>query len=126
MPSTGLRRQSARSASNPLLDGSDGPACSSHGAQDCLRHRNFRILDSAYAGDALFETGSSFWLVRGWPANTPGTPEENFSFRSVNFPDRYLRHRDFHLWVEAPSGQDDTLFREGATCTGHLASVRID
>jgi hypothetical protein len=42
----------------------------------------------------------------------PGLAGGGVSFRSVNFPDRFIRHRDFHLFVESP---DSELARNDAT-----------
>lgn len=44
--------------------------------------------------EQLFIADSSFFLVPGLADPT------GVSFRSVNFPDRYIRHRDFHLYLE--------------------------
>lgn len=88
-----------------------------------LRHRDFRIhLEGPSGpGDQLFALDSTFFFERGL-----ADQEEGVSFRSVNFPDRYLRHRDFHLWVEPPAGPDDELFRMDATFLRHAAAVLID
>ncbi len=43
----------------------------------------------------------------------PGLADPNLiSFRSLNFPDRFIRHRNFHLFVEAA---DSDLARSDAT-----------
>jgi hypothetical protein len=74
---------------------------------NCLRHQDFRIKLAHYNPGLV-------------PPNPPPeTPEQKQlrldctftavagladsrarSFRSVNFPDRYIRHRDFHLYLE--------------------------
>ena len=61
-----------------------------------LRHKFFRIVleKSTGPGDQLFLADSTFYLE----LNRFGFG--GVSFRSVNYPDRYLRHRDFQLWVE--------------------------
>src|SRR5262245_46581765 len=66
-----------------------------------LRHSNSRIrLDNIppvtgnHATLFLFLQDSSFFQVQGL-ANPNGV-----SFRSFNFPDRFLRHRNFSLFVE--------------------------
>jgi hypothetical protein len=91
-----------------------------------LRHRDFRVYLQAPDGpnDILFQQDSTFTLVR--PLEDDGQSEDAFSFRSANFPDRYLRHRDFHLWVEAPTSPDDRVFRSDATFHRRPAPVRID
>lgn len=77
-----------------------------------LRHQDFRVklhefnpsltpppdsgLGSAPESpeEELLRKDSSFFMVPGLEgANT-------VSFRSLNFPDRFIRHRDFHLFVE--------------------------
>jgi Alpha-L-arabinofuranosidase B (ABFB) domain len=49
--------------------------------------------------ERLLREDASFFMVHGL-ADPAGV-----SFRSLNFPDRFLRHRDFHLFVE-PVGDD--------------------
>ena len=48
-------------------------------------------------GDQLFAQDSAFYVELGLadPANPDGV-----SFRSTNYPDRYIRYRNFHLCVE--------------------------
>lgn len=64
-----------------------------------LRHRDFRLRLEGPSGpeDQLFREDSTFYIEPGLanPADPGG-----ISFRSVNYQDRYIRHRDFHLWVE--------------------------
>lgn len=67
----------------------------------------------------------------------------NFNFVSVNARDHvlrhqnflgeltaldngYLRHRDFHLFLEAPSGPEDQQFHADATFTRRGAAQLID
>jgi len=62
-----------------------------------LRHSHFRIKLEAPNGpsDFLWGQDTAFRLE-------PGLNGDNvsFSFRSVNYPDRYIRHRDFALLLE--------------------------
>jgi hypothetical protein len=37
------------------------------------------------------------------------------AFKSVNFPDRYLRHQAFRIHLHAPAGPRDELFRQDST-----------
>jgi hypothetical protein len=64
-----------------------------------LRHRGFRLRLEKSSGpaDQRFREDSTFFLEPGLAA-----PDDHnaVSFRSFNFPDRYIRHRDFHLFVE--------------------------
>ena len=46
-----------------------------------------------------------------------------FSLRSFNFRDRFLRHRDFHLFVEP---EDSSNLAPDATFFRSLAPVLID
>jgi Alpha-L-arabinofuranosidase B (ABFB) domain len=91
-----------------------------------LRHQDFRLKLHEYnpplapPGGARPETpeerllreDSRFILERGLAE--PGNPAA-VSFRSFNFHDRFIRHRDFHLFVEAPGtgppGPQDATFR---------------
>lgn len=80
-----------------------------------LRHQDFRIKLHEHDGSDLFNADSTFEFVRpnqegaDWYSN-----RQYFSFRSVNFPDRYLRHKNFELWLDERDGSelfdDDTTF----------------
>ncbi len=37
------------------------------------------------------------------------------ALRSINFPDRLLRHRDFRVFLEGPSGSEDRLFQQDSS-----------
>ena len=84
-----------------------------------LRHQDFRLkLHKRPApnspDDTLFRKDATYLRERGL-ADSSG-----LSFRSFNFPDRYIRHRDFHLFVEpkdSPNLAADATFFE---------SVQID
>ena len=89
-----------------------------------LRHSNFRIrLDDLppptgdHATLFLFLQDSTFSMVRGL-ADPNGV-----SFRSMNLPDHFLRHRDFHLFVEPRSSPN---LASDATFLMKPASVLID
>jgi hypothetical protein len=90
-----------------------------------LRHSNFRIsLDDIplqpnvnHATLFQFLLDSAFFMVQGL-ADPNGV-----SFQSFNFTDRYLRHRDFHLFVEP---KDSPNLAADATFTMKPASVAID
>ena len=65
-----------------------------------MRHQNSRIKFDEYdRGSAppseLFMNDASFEMV-------PGLAGKCISFRSVNYPDRYIRHRNFELWIDVP------------------------
>ena len=87
----------------------------------CLRHQDFRIkLNEFNPGllgpnprpetpeEKLLREDSTFIVVRGL-ADGAG-----ISFESVNFPGRFIRHRDFHLFLEPA---DSDLARLDATFT---------
>jgi hypothetical protein len=82
-----------------------------------LRHRDFRIRleEPAGSGDRLFALDSTFFREPGLA--DPDNPRA-VSFRSVNFPDRYLRHRDFSLFLEprdSPNLAADATFLQENT-----------
>ncbi|MBI1211196.1 MAG: hypothetical protein GC190_07015 [Alphaproteobacteria bacterium] len=59
-----------------------------------------------FSGDDLFRQDASFYV-------RPGLADGSLaSFESVNYPGYYLRHRNFHLFLEQGS---DELFRSDAT-----------
>ena len=82
-----------------------------------LRHRDFRIRleEPAGSGDTLFALDSTFFREPGLA--DPDNPRA-VSFRSVNFPDRFLRHRDFSLFLEpedSPNLAADATFLQENT-----------
>ena len=81
-----------------------------------LRHQDFRIKlqGPTTANDTLFRADSTFFLEPGL-ANPRGV-----SFRSSNISDHYIRHRDFHLFLDprdSPNLAADATF---------FKTVRID
>jgi len=75
-----------------------------------LRHSNFRIILSPYSNDALFKQDATFCME--WGLRRMGN-EESVTFRSFNFPDRVIRHRNFELWLDAV--ENTPLFRSDAS-----------
>jgi hypothetical protein len=86
-----------------------------------LRHQDFRIklfqfIQIAPPGglgnpdtpeNQLAQNDETFFMV-------PGLADSSaVSFRSLNFQDRFIRHRDFHLFLEP--AQADDLARHDAT-----------
>ncbi len=77
-----------------------------------LRHREFRIRleEPAGSSDQLFARDSSFF-------REPGLADpELVSFRSVNFRDHYIAHRDFQLFIlheDTPGLAERATFRQG-------------
>ncbi|WP_082905515.1 AbfB domain-containing protein [Bradyrhizobium centrolobii] len=85
----------------------------------CLRHQDFRIKLHEFnppifgpnsrpetSAEKLLREDCTFTVRRGL-ADPAGV-----SFESVNFPGRFIRHRDFHLFLEPA---DSDLARRDAT-----------
>ena len=84
-----------------------------------LRHRDFRVRLEGPSGssDQLFAKDSTFFLV-------PGLADPNgVSFESLNFPGRFIRHRNFQLFVEP---EDSANLAPDATFFKEFAPVPID
>ncbi len=84
-----------------------------------LRHREARVRLEGPSGpdDEQFTKDSTFRVVPGL------ADQELISFESVSIRGAYLRHRDFHLFVEQGEGPD---FERDATFVKHVPSVRFD
>jgi len=67
-----------------------------------MRHQGFRIKIHENDGSDLFQDDATFEMVRPKCGDAEGS--EWMSFRSVNFPDRYLRHKNFELWLDPDEG----------------------
>ena len=84
-----------------------------------LRHRDLRLRLEKSSGpaDQLFRQDSTFFLEPGLAA-----PDDHnaVSFRSFNLQDHYIRHRNFHLFVEP---RDSANLAPDAT---FIKTVRID
>ena len=88
-----------------------------------LRHKDFRIrLDEAvhtFSGTTPFASTpeAKQFAEDATFAEVPGLSDPTgVSFRSVNFPDRFIRHRDFHLFLEPVNNEQDrrdATFRVG-------------
>jgi hypothetical protein len=77
-----------------------------------FRHQDFRLkLQPHTSGDTLFEQDATFALVPSLRLLDDGF--HGVSFRSLNFPDHYLRHQNFHLFL-APFSFDE-VFQKDAT-----------
>jgi hypothetical protein len=62
-----------------------------------LRHKNFRLVLEHKDNTDQFRKDSTFRRQNG----LTGDPEQGWrSFESVNFPDFFIRHRDFHIFLE--------------------------
>ncbi|WP_158566817.1 AbfB domain-containing protein [Actinomadura craniellae] len=77
-----------------------------------LRHHNFRMkLGRHVPGDRVFEEDATFYLSPSL-AFVDGLLMYTFSFRSFNNPDRYVRHRNFEIWLDR--FEDSPQFRSDA------------
>ena len=85
--------------------------------QFVLRHQDFRVKLNQF-NPPLLPPGGEFppdiqlLSQDSLFVKQPGLAGGGVSFRSVNFPDRFIRHRDFHLFVEPA---DSELARNDAT-----------
>ncbi|WP_329408643.1 AbfB domain-containing protein [Streptomyces sp. NBC_00704] len=73
-----------------------------------LRHRNFVLRAEGNDGSGLFAQDATFCVARSPYGDT-------VMFRSVNYPDRMLRHADFGLRLDPygynTTGRQDFMFR---------------
>jgi len=84
-----------------------------------LRHRDFRVRLEGPSGsnDPLFDNEATFAVVTGL------ADPNGISFESVSPRGHFLRHRDFHLFVEP---EDSPNLAPDATFFQELPSVIID
>jgi Alpha-L-arabinofuranosidase B (ABFB) domain len=82
-----------------------------------LRHQDFRLKLSEF-NPPLLPPGGQFppdlqlLIADSQFIMQPGLAGGGVSFRSFNFSDRFIRHRDFHLFVEVANSE---LARNDAT-----------
>merc|ERR1712178_164919 len=69
-----------------------------------LRHENFRIILAERDGSDQFDLDTTFEFVA--PNCADGEGYGYFSFRSVNFPEHFLRHKNYELWLDPNDGSD--------------------
>ncbi|MEE2036672.1 AbfB domain-containing protein [Nocardiopsis sp. CT-R113] len=62
-----------------------------------LRHAESRVSREPSDGSTLFEEDATWCAV-------PGLGGDGVSFRSYNFPDKFLRHYDSELWLSGAGG----------------------
>jgi len=81
-----------------------------------IRHQGFRVKLHEFEDEDLFKNDATFELIR------PNFEEDDISwekdkslcsFRSVNFPDHFLRHRNYELWLD--ERDDNELFNKDTT-----------
>lgn len=89
-----------------------------------LRHANSRIILSPYSNDPLFKKDATFCME--WGLRRVGN-EPSVTFRSYNYPERVIRHRNFELWLDPV--ENTALFRSDASFfiePVRVAPTRID
>jgi hypothetical protein len=97
-----------RATNSPFFDGKEM----------YLRHKNFRLLlenQKATPDPVLFLKDSTFYPRLGLKGPTPQSPEDGLSFEASNFPEFFIRHVDFHLFIGKKDGGDDHNFAPDAT-----------
>ncbi|HEX3527103.1 MAG TPA: AbfB domain-containing protein [Thermoanaerobaculia bacterium] len=77
-----------------------------------LRHQNFRAKLSTVSNSQSDLQDATFQLL---PGLASGSDEGLISFRSVNHSSRFLRHRNYELWLDAQGtdnlSKNDSTFR---------------
>jgi hypothetical protein len=77
-----------------------------------LKHAFFRIVLAKRLDEKNFREDATFCTAPGLH-KTNRSGAESMSFRSFNFPDRYIHHRNFELWLDP--FENTPLFRDDAT-----------
>ena len=77
-----------------------------------FKHAFFRIVLAKRLDEQKFREDATFCVVSGLH-RIKRSGVESMSFRSFNFPDRYIRHRDSELWLDP--FENTPLFRDDAT-----------
>jgi hypothetical protein len=88
-----------------------------------LRHQDFKLKLQAYDSSEQFKLDATFFIV---PALGDNSGRFN-SFQACNFSTRYLRHRDFHLFIEEITNdgdRQDATFQIGPGFVGVTATSR--
>ncbi len=90
-----------------------------------LRHQDFRLKLQQNSGDDLFKHDATFFWRPGLSSIGNHSAADQCSFESVNLPGLFIRHRDFHLFVEKSSVNPGS-FNEDATFGILLAPPSLD
>jgi Alpha-L-arabinofuranosidase B (ABFB) domain len=77
-----------------------------------FKHAFWRIVLAKRLDEQKFREDATFCIVWGLH-RTNRSGADSMSFRSFNFPDRYIRHRNFELWLDPM--ENTALFRDDAT-----------
>ena len=72
----------------------------------------FRIVLAKRLDEQKFREDATFCIVSGLH-RTKRSGADSMSFRSFNYPDRYIRHRNSDLWLDP--FENTSLFRADAT-----------
>jgi hypothetical protein len=107
----------ARDAKFRVVPGLADKNCVSFEAADVRDHyfkqAFFRIVLAKRLDEKKFREDATFCIVPGLH-RIKRSGIDSMSFRSFNFPNRYIRHRDFELWLDpfenTPSYRDDATF----------------
>jgi len=92
-----------------------------------VRHQNFRVKLSREAPDDKPFRQDATFCFRNPPFGDRQARENAFAFESLNFPNHFIRHRDFELLVTQNDGSDQ--FKKDATFISvgpRRPPVRID
>jgi hypothetical protein len=78
-----------------------------------LKQAFWRIVLAKRLDEPRFREDATFCIVPGLHKGSRAGVE-SMSFRSFNFPNRYIRHRDYELWLDpfedTPPYRDDATF----------------
>ena len=77
-----------------------------------FKHAFGRIVLAKRLDEQKFREDATFCIVWGLHKTTRSGVDA-MSFRSFNFPDRYIRHRNFELWLDP--FENTSLYRDDAT-----------
>ena len=77
-----------------------------------LKHAFFRIVLAKRLDERKFSEDATFCTVWGLH-KTRRSGTDSMSFRSFNFPNRYIRHRNLELWLDP--FENTASFRDEAT-----------
>lgn len=75
-----------------------------------LRHQLNRVMLSKMEASKLFREDATFCPVEGLAGMRGG---DGWSFKSFNYPDKYMRHKFGEVWIDPNDGTD--LFKQDAT-----------
>ena len=84
-----------------------------------LRHKNSRVLRTPNDGTPSFNADATWCTRFALDGGTDAGDLSAFSYRSFNFPDRYLRHYNGELWLAQKGGplpsDNPNLFEQDAS-----------